>query len=810
MNVKYNIITIVLTVCLMAFPTFASDSTRSLADIMKPIPVDNAAQADAISAEIIDRGESMILELCGMLEPPGTGGDSDCRYALGELAKYASRPNAGRDRKVVQHAFLKALGAASDRENAAFFITQLQLIGDKNAVESLSQFLYIGSLCNPAVLALAAIGGPDAERELLAALPYTQGNDRIGVIHALGDLRCKKAVDSLLEYTTDANREIRLAALYALANIGGRSAQEALKKAAATDSSYERIKATAYYLLYAKRLAETGGKKICDSICRELIGSRTEPNARSAALSVLTGSAGRRALNDLLGAADDPDREFRAVALKLADKIQGRSSTRKWIAKIDEIPNEIGAEIIEMLGLRGDQTALPFLLDTLNGDSIELCLAAIPAVARLGGDKALDPLMNRLIVAKDNNVIVKLKETLLWLQTERLVEASVQALDKTANQSRAALVDILAERQASECLEKIFALTGDPSEAVRVSALRALGLLGSVADRARVVTLLLKVESNAERQAVRKSVTVLTQKIDDPDTQFGALLEAMNDASDEKKSDLLQVINDIGGEPAVMAMAKCLDDVSIGEQAANNIIDRVCPRNRRDRGLTSPGVLEALQRAFYITSDEPAREKAKAHLDANAKSLEEGFVTLFNGKDLTGWAGDVKGYIAEDGVMVCKPGGNVYTEKEYGNFVFRFEFKLPPGGNNGVGIRAPLSGDSAYAGMEIQILDHDHPMYKDIKPWQAHGSVYGIIPAKRGYLKPTGQWNYEEIIANGRHVTVNLNGTTIVDGDLDRAGTPKTMDGHDHPGLKRDTGHIGFLGHGSKVEFRNIRVKELN
>jgi len=188
---------------------------------------------------------------------------------------------------------------------------------------------------------------------------------------------------------------------------------------------------------------------------------------------------------------------------------------------------------------------------------------------------------------------------------------------------------------------------------------------------------------------------------------------------------------------------------------------------------------------------------------------EEGFVSLFNGKDLTGWVGDTKGYVVENGEMVCKPGGNIFTEKEYSDFVYRFEFKMTPGANNGVGIRAPLSGDAAYAGMEIQILDDRHPKYKEIHDYQAHGSVYGIVPAKRDHLKPAGEWNTEEITAKGRHITVVLNGVTIVDADIDKATEKGTLDGKEHPGLKNAKGHIGFLGHGDMLWFRNMRVKDL-
>jgi len=190
------------------------------------------------------------------------------------------------------------------------------------------------------------------------------------------------------------------------------------------------------------------------------------------------------------------------------------------------------------------------------------------------------------------------------------------------------------------------------------------------------------------------------------------------------------------------------------------------------------------------------------------EEVKEGFVALFDGKTLDGWQGAVNGYDAKDGKLVIKPrgGGNLFTAKEYANFVFRFEVKLPPGGNNGVGIRAPLKGNAAYTSMEIQVLDDPHPKYAKLKPYQYHGSIYGVVPAKRGHQKPTGEWNTEEIRCEGHHIVITLNGTVIVDADLSKV---KPIDGHAHPGLTRPKGHIGFLGHGPGVEFRNIRIREL-
>lgn len=200
-------------------------------------------------------------------------------------------------------------------------------------------------------------------------------------------------------------------------------------------------------------------------------------------------------------------------------------------------------------------------------------------------------------------------------------------------------------------------------------------------------------------------------------------------------------------------------------------------------------------------------------IGGSALLSEEGFTPLFNGKDLTGWTlvgATGPGYIVENGNLVCPQngGGNLFTNAEYANFVLRFEFKLAEASNNGIGIRAPLEGDAAYQGMEIQILDHDAAVYRGrLKPAQYHGSIYDVFAAKTGYLKPTGQWNREEITADGRHIVVRLNGATIVDANLDSVTDPAIL--KKHPGLARTSGHIGLLGHDSRVDFRNFRVKRL-
>ncbi len=198
-----------------------------------------------------------------------------------------------------------------------------------------------------------------------------------------------------------------------------------------------------------------------------------------------------------------------------------------------------------------------------------------------------------------------------------------------------------------------------------------------------------------------------------------------------------------------------------------------------------------------------------------AQSTEQGFEVLFNGENLDGWVGNKEAYRAESGLIIVDPegggsGGNLYTEKEYSNFIFRFEFQLTPGANNGLGFHAPLEGDAAYVGKELQILENTAEKYANLKHYQYHGSLYGVMPAKRGFQKPVGEWNRQQVTVRDSWIQVILNGNVILEGDFMELSKNGTKDGREHPGLERTSGHIGFLGHGDVVRFRNIHIKDLS
>lgn len=1096
-------------------PGWALDSAQAakseVQELVDSFPAQNTDARQNLASRLMGMGSEGILEVCRLLVPPGTGDDTNARYALSALATYVSQEGGEKARELYAKALIKALDRQTNKEVQAFLIRQLQRTGKKESIKPLRGYLDDKRLCEPATQALLAIRTPEAEKVLLKALEKAAGANRITLIKALGELRSKKATKKILAFATDKNDELRQVTLFALANIGDPLAEKAVSTVALEAPSYERTRAPSVYLLYARRLSESGHKMQSANICRNLIASYTAPQESHipcTALSLLVDAIGKNAFEDLLQAVDSPNKELRARALELADRIPGEIATARWIELMAEASPDVQAQIIAMLGRRGDATALPILKEKLKSHRKVIKLASVPAAASLGGEEVFFDILSLLRTDQKDEIAV-IKQALVGFSSQLLIPESVKILDKVPSPSRVALIEILSERHAKDHADVLFAKTESKNEDVRRAALAGLENLAGPQDLPRLVEMLIETDRNQDIRLIQAAIVASANQIEDKEKRADLLLDALLTAKEEKQPDLLRPLSGIGGPNALQAVitktksenlqvqtvaisvladwpdfeaaeeltriwrntesqkyllvairgyvrlvhesdmgpeaklerykevlghvsypaAKAIvlgrlgmirsmeafkiavsflehpelrsqaaaavarigfsgieiekefskpQLLSIFQKVARNVDnDRVRQNvdnrigailteegfvplfNGRDltgwKGLVGDPVKRAnmtpaelkkaqaladesmlvhwkvdegilvfdgrgeslctgkdyedfelfvdwkieeggdsgiylrgspqvqiwgpdqsldgsgglynnqkgpskpLVRAdnpvgewntFHIKMigervtvylngvlvvddevmenywerDKPIYPSGQIELQAHNTPLyfrniyireipkENDFVPLFNGRDLAGWIGDKKGYAAEDGKIVVHPdrgSGNLYTEKEYSDFILRFEFKLAPGANNGLGIRAPLEGDAAYAGMELQILDNTAKKYKDLKPYQFHGSIYGVMPAKRGHLKPVGEWNEQEVVANGRRIIVNLNGVTILDADIDEASTPQTIDRRDHPGLKREKGRIGFLGHGSQVEFRNIRIQEL-
>ena len=1075
-------------------------------------PAQNSEMRQNLASQVMEMGSEGILEICLLLVPPGTGDDTQARYALSALVTYVSDEGGEKARELFAKAIVKALNRQTNKEVQSFLIRQLQRVGKRESIKPLKRYLDDKSLCEPATQALLAIGSPEAEKVLLKALGKSTGANRVTIIKALGELRSEKATKKILPFVSDKNNELRQVTLYALANIGDPLAEKVLSMVSLEAPTYERTRAPSLYLLYAQRLSESGHKRECANICRNLIAGYTAPqesHTQCTALSLLVDTVEEIAFDDLLRAMNSTNKELRTRALELADRIPGEGVTARWIELMADTSPDVQARIIRMLGRRGDITALPVIREKLKSHRKVIKMASIPAAARLGGEEVFFDILSLLRTDQEDEISV-IKQALLGFPSPLLIPESVKILDKVPSLSKVALVEILSERHAKEHLNVLFTQIESGNEDVRRAALAGLENLAGPQDMPRLINMLLESDRNQEVRLIQNAIVASANQIEEMEKRTDLLLETMQTASEEKQPDLLRPLSRIGGRNAlqsVIAKTKSenlqLQTVAISVLADWPDIDAaeelsriwrntksqkyllvairgyvrlvhesdMAPEKKLDRykdvlghvsypaakaitlgrlgGIRSleafkiavsflehpalrsqaasaaarigfsgieiekefskPQLLSLFQKVArnidndrvrqnvdnrigaYLTEEgfvplfngrdlsgwkglvgdpvkrakmNPAElkkaqaladesmhvhwkaEEGRLAFDGRGESLctgkdyqdfelyvdwkieeggdsgiylrgspqiqiwgpdqspdgsgglynnqknpskplvradnpvgewntfqikmigervtvylngvlvtdevvmenywerdksiyptgqielqahntplyfrnvyireippeETGFTPLFNGTDLAGWIGDKKGYEAEDGKIVIHPGrgsGNLYTEREYSDFILRFEFKLTPGANNGLGIRAPLEGDAAYLGMELQVLDNTADKYKDLQPYQYHGSIYGVVPAKRGHLKPVGKWNEQEVIADGKRITVKMNGVTIVDADIGEASTPQTLDGKDHPGLKRKKGHIGFLGHGSRVEFRNIRIREL-
>jgi HEAT repeat protein len=1100
----------------------AGDIKAKVSAIVERFPAETAAAHDVLCAEIVKLGPAALPDLFGRVLPPGAGDDSKARFAVNGLAVHVTRTGAEPERLMFSKALLAALPKASDKQVAAFLISQVQLAGRAEAVKPLAPYLRDEALAGPAVAALQAIGGPEAGRVLINGLAGAGNAARLSIVDALGALRCREAVKKLLPLVESNDGLLRRAARSALANIGDPAAGPALAKIRVAASWTERSEAPGLSLLFARRLKESGRTAEALDTARTVLAAYGRPEdsqVGAEALNLIVAILGEKAFPDLVRAVEGPSRLLRAAALELAAGGSG-AEAELWIKEAGKASPEVRAAIVAMLGRHRDPAnALAYVRQCLRDPDKGVRLAAIRTPKALRGSAAdLFPLLG----AADAEEAEALKSALLQYRADEVVPEAVHLVPSIPHPGKAVLIDLLGEKGARGEYGRVFELAGDADPATRSAAMGALAKLAGEGDLPGLVGRLEKASDGEDIVHLQDAVAAAASSAADPARKGVALVDLMKDAPPGRQAAILRVLPKVGGEPAFRAalagadsadpqvqtaavyalsqwpdgaaagdllriatttaskrfrllavdgyarligrarltgpkklalfqdllakpfddadkkalltaaaairepealrlLASYLDNPALGETAASGLLDLASDQDPEERWLSGHEAYSVLRRVQAraaadpveyerigaliaarlrqggfvplfdgrslagwkgLVADPPARakmtpqelataqaaadERMRAHwrvadgalvFDGHGESLctdsdygdfelladwkieeggdsglylrgspqvqiwdpaanpvgsgglynnqkgpskpseradrpvgewnsfrvimigdrvsvylndkmvvdnvvlenywerdkpiypagqielqahgnplafrnvfireiprdtavpemspaeaAEGFTPLFNGRDLEGWTGDTKGYAAENGKIVIHPdlgSGNLYTVQEYTDFTLRFEFKLTPAANNGLGVRAPLEGDAAYVGMEIQILEDGSPVYWGLRPYQYHGSIYGVVPARRGFLRPAGEWNAEEVTVKGRHVTVAVNGSTIVDADLDQASAGGTIDHNEHPGLGRSTGHIGFLGHGSIVEFRNIRLKEI-
>ena len=535
------------------------------------------------------------------------------------------------------------------------------------------------------------------------------------------------------------------------------------------------------------------------------------PFARVSLLEALSGERAPQALNALKSLADDPF--LPEVVVSYLGQPANETQLNNLMALAGAKEMKAAAPIVLKKAAEGSAEAIAALSGVVrpeDASTVAALLAKAPEAQVPALQKALSAAIHTLS-PEEQTVCVK---TLMISQPARFYP-------------------VLGSIGTDEAAGILRGLAHDPAAKEALLAM----------DNATVIPDLLASAEDGNAASLKRYIDMLSTYEQNVDKKRFGLAEAIGLAKDPAlRVRALDHLGDLPLMKAFLLAARSLDDTSAdvryaAASAVKKIASKCTEEINYDDFKSALGKARAL---FASTGDADdgyavdeidkmlleARPSPRSELTAEEK--DRGFEMLFDGTDLSKWHGDLEGYTVVNGAIYVSANygatGNLYTNKEYRNFVYRFEFCfLEEGVNNGVGIRTPENVDAAYDGMcELQILDHDAPVYAGwLQDYQVHGSIYGVVPAKRLKHKPLGEWSTEEIIVEGDHIKVTVNGEVITDADVRKVTkghnvapdgsdkNPYTIDGHNHPGMFNYKGFISFCGHGAGLKIRNVRILDL-
>lgn len=777
---------IIIAALLLSISSFAQDARNRapetiVQDVLALVPIQNQADFNNEMQPLVQAAPKTITMLAAMLKPAAERVNAKVEYAIHGAVAYAGTNDAWAAN--VSEGLKQAIAAQSDKDAKQFLENELRLLSKTEDVT------YVAPK---------------------ASTSYAKAYDKLVSLGAGAGKAIAKAV-------TSKDHALRMQALkFATANglATGDLAASVTKK---FNSLSDEAKSDILYWIGDNKIASQ------KSLLTEVVAKGGQPaKAAIEALGKIGGDDAMKVLIDQLGGANDTE-AFRALRsfpgkLNILEPLKAATGDKKL-------------SLMKLASARHYTDAVEEIFKyTVKGEYQSAALDALPGVITPEQAKVA---LGSLSISQDAGNVSK------W---QKVATASLQTL--TADQQYAELSDFLKSPKITnkERLYPLLAATGTDASVAdleKIGDAAAIEALGKSTNY-KAAKALLDAAKKGNEKALKSYVNLVNAKEGNLDSRSAKLSEAF--ALAKSVADQKDILSKLAGTPtrnAFLLASKQLDDKELGytaATAAKAIITKTTEDIEYDVAKSS---LEKCINIFKATGDaddgyavDALRQKLSEMKPVepyvlSAEEKAQGFELLFDGTNLDNFVGNKVGYVPINGCINVTANygneSNLYTKKEYRDFIFRFEFCfLRPGVNNGVGIRTPMGVDAAYEGMcEVQILDHDDPIYAGLREYQVHGSVYGVIPAKRIKHKPLGEWSEEEIRVQGNHITVTVNGEVIVDGDIKEAckghnvapdgsnNNPYTVDHHNHPGMFNKTGHIGFLGHGAGLKFRAVRVLDL-
>ena len=787
-HLRYSILLLALLLGMNGTAT-AQDSRHRvastiIADGLAQLPAQNLDVLEQVMSEIAGTGAEGVESLAGMLFPSDQGKNAPFQYAIDGLTNYVSQKGHEAQAAEVRKGLEAALARCTDEGNKSFLRDQLSKLAAPASPTASAD------ASSASADASTTPGGSPAGESLSSLAPNSRA------IAAFRDKVCalpaKKQPAALLKGLRSDDRQLRNTALSLAGELGLEGFDQQVVKA------YPKLSSDAHA-----------------DVLRWL--GNTHNRAQSALVVAAIPSA---------------DPQLSTAAIEAAGRIGGTDALTALIGQLSgaHAPQAKAA----LTAFNGD--IKQGVLDALQqqGASVSKDVVALAGERRI--HEAYQPLTQ--LIGKDGVHYAAMQSLTELVQPQQYDDLLTRFRPYPRN-----YYGLLAQRASKEDIREL--LSAAKSGDFRKEASAALLQVKS----ADVVSPLYDLAAtDAEgRDRYLSRALALTKGSNWGDLQKYQLYRQALEMQPSAKvaNSYLAALATLNNEPALNLAARYLDVKDNDLAAAHAVTDLIGKNEPMQRGAHVRAMLLKAQDVFRshtenadagyavdqvntilpkIVDDPNAIQHPKAELTEEERKA--GYELLFDGESLDNWLGNKTDYVPIDGNIYVSAHygstGNLYTSKKYSDFVFRFEFCfVRPGINNGVGIRTSEGVDAAYEGMEIQILDHDDPIYQGLRDYQVHGSVYGIIPAKRIKHKALGEWNYEEIRAEGDHITVTLNGEVLVDGDIREAcqghnmapeagkPNPYTVDHQSHPGLFNKDGLICFCGHGEGLKLRNIRVLDL-
>lgn len=928
MNKRIVQFTAILLLALIVSTSWAQDRRTldtKVADALAQMPAGDLVHRDRVLNELIDLGPQGFEKMTKLLTPAGEGDDTAVRFALNSLARYASEFGKEDARQLVENGLLAALESQTDAEVRTFLLNQLNLVGSDKSVNSIKKYLENAELTEPVAQTLVVIGSENAAVALFENFPRASEEGKTTLTKALGELRYEPALRAITVVAGSENADLRKVALGALANIGNPESYKLLLKAAQdVDFKYEKTNAAEAFLVYADRLAEKGETKLSQKALKAMMKVNQADDKlhnQAAALSVYAKHFGYDAMPMLLKAVDSNNKEFRYAALNIAEKVGGVAATRQWTNKAGTVSGEKKAEIIDMLGRRGDKLAVGFVTGNLNDASPAVREDAIEALTRLQGKEAVPVLLNHMEKGTD---LEASKKALVQLTDQKHLEPVAERMKSTSGATKAAFIDLVAAKSGNEYFNDVLAVTKSQNQAERTSAFAALKNISAEQNLDALIQLLLNVENENEVQQVQQAVVAAAKGVETEKTENGKLLQALKTTN--KKERILAILPEIGGDVALQTVSGYFNNstgslketafealtswkdysaaASLYEVAENsagdyrskavsnfvrqvrtaNLTDdqkllqyrKIMPfasnANEKRQIINAIGNLKTFLSLVYLEQflDESELQQTAARAimrialpDSDGKNSfsgkkvrnmlervvsvltgeesdydiininnylaempdEEGFVSMFNGKNLDGWQGMlldgnpikiarlsdaeraraqeeankkmVENWSVKDGQIIFNGhGANLVSVKKYKDFELIVDWKITREGDSGIYLRGTP---------QVQIWDTS---LVRVGAQVGSGGLYNNNPDnERNPSKvadnPVGEWNTFHIKMIGENVTVFLNGELVVDN--------VRMDNYwDRSIPIFEEGTIELQAHGNELAFRDIFVKEIN